>query len=465
MRITLFVSICLMFISFTSAQNILNVESPVQKVKDSSTLKKALRDSKLNVHFRFNHIETYNKDSLTDYYATALTSTIKFETGSYKGFSLGTGGQYTVDIGSSDLNTPDKSTGAVSRYEISLFDLEDRTNRKRLYRLDQLFLNYVWKNNKITAGRQLINTPLLNPQDGFTRPTATEAIWIDLQPKENLEFQGGFVSKVSPRGTVKWHSVAESIGMYGVGFNLNGTRSGYKYNVHSNGLFVVSGKYTWNTNSSVQLWNYFIDNVSNTTYFQTDQQHEYANGSYGILGLILVHQNKIGNGGNADPQKTYFATNNSNLISGRIGMGKGMDRFHLNVTRITGNARYLFPREWGKEPFYTSMKRERIEGSGNLNAYTVNYVHDDDEHHWRSELAYGYFHLPDVKNTILNKYMFPSFHQIAADIVYTFSGKLNNMDLGFTYTYKINAAPFEGNKYIINRVNMHHVNFILNYHL
>lgn len=443
----------------------MNFPKQQQKIRDTSSLRKALHDSKLNIHFRFNHIETFNQDSLTDFYATALTSTIKFETGSYKGFSIGTGGQYTLDIGSSDLNSPDKSTGAVSRYEISLFDLENRTNRRRLYRIDQLFLNYAWKKNKITAGRQLINTPLLNPQDGFTRPTAAEAIWIDLQGKKNFQFQGGYVSKISPRGTVKWHSVAESIGMYGVGFNLNGTRSGYKYNVQSRGLLIASAKYSWSTGSSLQLWNYFIDNVSNTTYFQMDQQHTYANGSFSILGLIMVHQNKVGNGGNTDPEKTYFAPNNSNLISGRIGLGKGKDRFHLNVTRITGNARYLFPREWGKEPFYTSMKRERIEGSGNLSGYTVNYIHDDDEHRWRSELAYGYFQLPDVKNTVLNKYMFPSFHQIAADLTYAFEGKMKNLDLGVMYTYKINASPFAGNRYIINRVNMHHVNFVMNYHL
>ncbi|MFZ9660380.1 MAG: OprD family outer membrane porin [Chitinophagaceae bacterium] len=460
MRIFFSVFFCFVFGFSASSQ-----QSTPLVAQDSSAWKKAVHESKFYINLRFNHIETYNQDSLTDYYATALTSTLKFESGSFKGFRFAAGGQYSADIGSSDLNSPDKSTGSVSRYEISLFDLEDRNNRNRLYRLDQLYLNYSWKNNTITAGRQLLNTPLLNPQDGFTRPSAVEAIWMNVEASEKITFQGGYVSKVSPRGTVKFHTVAESIGMYGVGFNLDGTKSGYKYNVHSNGLYVAGLRYTRNEKSTTQLWNYFIDKVANTIYFQTDHEYEYANDMFSVLGLIIVHQNKISNGGNDDQDKTYFAPNTSNLISGRIGIGKGMDRFHLNISQVLGNSRYLFPREWGKEPFYTSMKRERIEGAGNLSAYTVNYIHNDEEHRWRTEWAYGYFHLPDVKNTVINKYMFPSFHQFAADVTYAFAGKLKNMDMGLTYTYKKNAAPFEGNKYIINRVNMHHINFVLNYHL
>ena len=40
----------------------------------------------------------------------------------------------------------------------------------------------------------------------------------------------------------------------------------------------------------------------------------------------------------------------------------------LNYNRITTHGRYLMPREWGRDPFFTFFPRERNEGLGDVHA-------------------------------------------------------------------------------------------------
>jgi hypothetical protein len=72
--------------------------------------------------------------------------------------------------------------------------------------------------------------------------------------------------------------------------------------------------------------------------------------------------------------------------------------------------------------------------------------------------------MPDVKNAELNKYQMPSYHHILADVKYGFKGFLDGLSLEALYAYKKNAGETYGDeKYLINKVDMHHFNLILNY--
>ena len=79
-------------------------------------------------------------------------------------------------------------------------------------------------------------------------------------------------------------------------------------------------------------------------------------------------------------------------------------------------------------------------------------------------LAYGHFYLPDVHQTSLNKYAFPSFNQLNIDARYAFLGPLKGLRMQFLYVYKGRLADTYGSdKLVINRVDMSHYNLILNY--
>jgi hypothetical protein len=199
--------------------------------------------------------------------------------------------------------------------------------------------------------------------------------------------------------------------------------------------------------------------------FQTDAEWSLGGSHALITGLQYTHQNAIHDGGNKVLAKTYFdPRQKSNVFSGRLGLKNKQSRLQVNYTRITADGRFLFPREWGREPMYTFMKRERNEGAGDVNAFSVNYFRN-----WgkkiKAEIGYGYYDMPGVTNIALNKYAMPSYHHVLADASYYFSGFMKGLQVEALYTFKIEGESVESGRLSINKVNMHHFNLILNYHL
>jgi hypothetical protein len=122
------------------------------------------------------------------------------------------------------------------------------------------------------------------------------------------------------------------------------------------------------------------------------------------------------------------------------------------------------PREWGRDPFYTFMPRERNEGFGDVNALMTKLQYTHPKKTFKSNFAVGYFDLPDVKNVALNKYGLPSYIQTNADIRYEFQGFLKGFDAQLLYVHKFNVGETYGNKnYVFNKTDMSTINFIVNF--
>jgi len=433
---------------------------------DTSTLAYALRKgSEVDLHLRLYYMATNNQGELTDPQALAFGGGLKYTTGIYKGFQFTVGGFFVWNLASTDLSRQDPSTGAFSRYEVGQFDMEDLSNKSDLDRLEDFNLKYHFGNSTVTFGKQVLSSPFINPQDGRMRPTGEQGFWADISEIRNLNIQGGWLGKISPRGTVKWFSIGESIGIYPAGFNTEGGLSGYQGSLESRGIGVLGLKYKIRPKWSLQVWDYYVENIFNTFMAQSDGSVSLGAGSSIIAGLQYIRQRAVNDGGNESLDKTYFdPRQKANLISGRLGVRQGKNLLQANYTRITKDGRFLFPREWGREPLYTFLKRERNEGAGDVSAFTLNYLRDWTER-VSTGLNYGYYDMPGVANLALNKYAMPSYHQFMVDMSYHFDGFLKGLNAEFLYTYKLDAEGVPTGKLTINKVNMHQFNFILNYHL
>jgi hypothetical protein len=137
----------------------------------------------------------------------------------------------------------------------------------------------------------------------------------------------------------------------------------------------------------------------------------------------------------------------------------------MNYNRITSDGRYLMPREWGRDPFFTFMARERNEGYGDVHAMNGTFNKTFGKSGWRAEAGYGQYFLPDVTNVRLNKYGMPSYWQTNIDIRYIFGGFYQGLEMQFLYVYKGQLGQTNGNdKYVMNKVNMSLYNLVINYH-
>ncbi len=354
-------------------------------------------------------------------------------------------------------------SGTINRYELGLFDITDPANKTDIDRLEELYIQY--QKNKITIalGKQLLNTPFINLQDGRMRPTEVQGLWMQHKNKDN-KWYAGWLNRFSPRGTVEWYKTGESIGIYSVGVNVDGTKSGYKNALESNGVALVGAEIGSIKNYKIQIWNQFVENMFNSVFFQIDKTPNAKQPYY--YGLQLITQTVVNNGGNEDAANTYFNPDQSSLVLGaRVGQKINSWDYSLNYTRITKQGRYLMPREWGRDPFYTFLMGERNEGMGDVSAYVVKSKFTAPKLPLTVNMGVGYFKLPDITNYALNKYSFPSYMQYNLDVRYAFSGFWKGWEAQLIYFYKdATGNTYDNPRNYINKVDMGHFNFILNFH-
>ena len=437
-----------------------------QNGKDSArTLLDAFQQGQFQGNFRSYFMVTDNKPGLSDYQALAAGGGLYYESAAFHGFNMGIGGAFNFNLTSSDLGAKDPVTDASNRYEIGLFDVEDPHNTNDLDRLEALWLRYAWKKSSVTVGSQNLSTPFINPQDGRMRPTVETGLWASFGDLPNTKIEGGWIWSISPRSTVKWYSIGESIGLYPKGLNPDGSASGYPENVYSDGVGLLGITRKMGKNLKLQLWDQYVENVFNTAMIQADYNNPLNNGDHVLFGLQFTHQDAIADGGNPEPEMAYFPKGaQSNVFSTQAGWERGAWQALAAYTHVTSDGRFLSPREWGREPFYTFMARERIEGSGDVHAATIRGIWTAPSKKWRIEWGYGHYYLPDIKDVSLNKYAFPAFRQFNTDVRYSFSGVLEGLRAQMLFVWKGRIGDVYGNdKYVINKVEMTHYNLILNY--
>jgi hypothetical protein len=184
-----------------------------------------------------------------------------------------------------------------------------------------------------------------------------------------------------------------------------------------------------------------------------------------MIGAQLIRQQAIGEGGSHDPAKRYIEPNNrSTVLSVRVGRQTPRLDWYVNATRISAEGRYLMPREWGRETFYTFLPRERNEGAGDVTATTINTFYRP-ESNIKIELSGGYYHLPDVQNSALNKYGMPSYSQVNLGVTYQFEHYLKGLNALLLIVRKDRIGnTYENDRFVFNKVNMTHFNLILNYY-
>ena len=430
------------------------------------SVKDLFNASQWHFHSRTFYMNTVNEGALKDDYALAQGAGIGLVTSPFHGFQMGLSGYFIFNVWSSDLSQRDLITQGANRYEIGQFDVLNRNNRHNLDRLEDLYFRYTKRHFTATIGRMTLETPFVNMQDGRMRPTLEEGLWFSQTSKDNQwKFQGGVIWGISPRSTVDWFKLRESIGPYGTGVNVFGEKIPVEIEDKASVLVLVNPEIKVSNNLKISYWNAYFQNVMNTSMIEGKFSFHSSAGEQ-FINAMWIHQNAIGNGGNDDEALSYIQEGaSSNVISAQIGMKRSNLNFNLNYTHILDGGRYLMPREWGRDPFYTFMSRERNEGMANVHAYTTQITKNAGPS-FKFGIGLGYYRLPSVTNFLQNKYGMPSYGQVNTFATYKFKGAWEGMELRFLIAAKnemSNEILSAKNK--INKVNMINSNLVLDFHL
>lgn len=407
---------------------------------------------------------SYYDDFKSDF-SWAQSAFVKLQTPDYRGFSFS--GRYAVfgKISSSDLAGRDPISGGRNRYEVGLLDVTDLDNNY-FGRLEEFQFKFKTELLSFAAGRMPINTALINPQDGRLSPTFVEGLFVNFTPDKYNIATLNYISKISPRSTASWVGIGESMGLYPIGLDTEGNSSAYIGNVESDFITVFDWKHVVEEDAfSFEFNHTYVQNISSTFLTQFQRDWKMANSKKMISGLQILFQHGIQNGGNVNTALRYKDPYDENWIVGaRVGMKSPKATWHLNLTHIGGKGRYLSPREWGKDPFFTFIPRERNEGFSEVTALTAYY-----ERRWGQKglLLYGHaglHFLPRANTFKINKYAFPSYAQ--GNIGVKFTPVHWGKGLDFHGLFVTKAVLDKGELrpgWIYNKVNLIHVNIIANY--
>ncbi len=428
---------------------------------DTFSLERIFTKGDLKGSIRQFSMFTNNSEGLTDYYAMAIGAGLNYESRRWKNFQINFGGFFVHDLGSNDFSKIDPVTNTISRYDAGLFDVLE-LNNSLISRVEKLNIKYFFQKASLTFGKQIIKSPLVNPQDGRMTSSMMEGLYGDFNPTQKLHLEGGYLYRSGPRSTFEWFKIGNSIGTYPMGVSVDGKKSNYFSKVDSKGLLIVGGNYAFLRNAKLIAWNYMIENVSNTAFFQWNQTFPISKMYYG---LQLISQKALNSGGNLDQTKTYMAAGSKSLVLGSsLGFIWGKNNFNINYSRITEKGRFQFPREWGRDPLFTFLQRERNEGLGDVHAFTRNLSKSLAAKKLQFDIGVGKYVLPDVKNSRLNKYGMPSYSQLNISLKYAPKKALEGLELQVLIVKKWNDGElYNDEKYRINKVDMSNTNVILNY--
>ena len=145
------------------------------------------------------HTDNQNR-RLNDAYANALGAAFQYQSMRYQGWQVGFTGSFVYNTWSNDLGKPDSLTGQFNRYEIGLFDLND-PYKAFIGRVDELYLAYHFGQSLVRVGKQKLNTPWLNPQDGRMRPNFQEGIYMKMNEISKLQIEAAWIyQRMAQRG-------------------------------------------------------------------------------------------------------------------------------------------------------------------------------------------------------------------------------------------------------------------------
>lgn len=412
---------------------------------------------KIEGHIRNYFMSTWNQGELKDYYTDAFGGAIAFKTRTYKGFEAGVKGIFTYKAFSADLDEPDELTGVAAKWEYQLYDITDPDNFNDLDRLEELYLKYQFREGYITYGKlEIEDTPLLNESDGRMKPFAFKGVWLHLENRRH-KVNLSWLDRVSPRSTVEWYDFNEALGLVNNGIQPDGEPAHYHHKTSSRGIALM--EYTFHRKRlKLQYDHWYLHRVFNTSMLQL----EYHPDSW-RFGLQYAYQVPDNYQEELSYEERYMQPDeNGQVLSALAEYRNSGWLLKASYSRAFASGRFLFPRELGRDHFYTSIQRSRLDGFGDSNIYTLQGGWNFNKRGVFLLTQFTGVYGPEIDNFKFNKYNLDAYHLWNTKFTWHLHDFLEGMSFELLYVRKWNMNNSEP-EVVYNLSNLDQLNFIVNY--
>lgn len=356
----------------------------------------------------------------------------------------------------------DALTGKSSRYESGLVAV-DAPERKALWMPSIAELVYQKNKMRLGLGNFALESTFLNMEHGRMIPSTYSGMNISNR-WDQFKLEGAWIAMVGARSTSGFKSVAQSLAQYNPGLDTAGSRHDKTEIEAPWGLIYGATEQAHNFAQwygSFRAEAFVVPNVFATVAFNERLAHNEH-----LWHFQYVHQSRLANGGNDDPNLAYFQQERSNYFgikySHKVG---GVDYFAAG-SYIDGTGKMMFPREWGREDLVTFQGRERQEGMGKTLAVVAgakgNWSVKKVNH--KGGVSTGIYMRPDPTDYKYNKYGMPSNQQTNLWWSQSWAGGEHTLLSLLVLKVPLSSMPLTAGQ-TINKVDMVNLNIVYRYTL
>jgi len=153
---------------------------------------------------------------------------------------------------------------------------------------------------------------------------------------------------------------------------------------------------------------------------------------------------------------------NGQVLSSQLGWKNDKLNLAFAYTHAFDSGRFLFPKELGRDHFFTSISRSRLEGLGNVNVYTLK-----GEYLPVPQLHLG-VELQQIKGADANVFQFNKYNvdesfQLNTHIRYEVHGFLEGLSFDLLWVYRENHNHLDAQS-VFNKSNFNQLNFVTNFY-
>lgn len=447
-------SITFVFLVSVVFQNVTFAQEREQNTSILDSIFKAPLHGELRNFF----MSTINREELKDYYTNATGVSLAYETQPVYGLSAGIHFRTVFRTFGAELSREENLVGTTAKWEYELYDLLEKGKFKNINKLQELYLKYQYNHSYISFGRlETEYTPLLNNSDGRMGPFAHQGLWWHHRIHSKSTLDIGFINKLSPRSVTDWFSVNDGIGLFFNGFLPNGEEANYRGSMNTNGLGVVKYQFsnaTWN----FKLYDIYIHHLLNTLWLEADYTYRDWN-----LGAQYVSQQGSNYQSSLPMSHQYiYDDENGQVLSTQLSWKHSTWQFSFAYTQLFDTGRFLFPKELGRDRFYTSIPRSRMEGLGDAQVFV-----------WKANkffpqtgldilLEFQSIQGPTLNDFKLNKYNIDETYQFNTILNYDGSDILKGLSFEGLFVFRYNQNDTT-NEVIFNKSNFFQINFMTYY--
>jgi len=153
---------------------------------------------------------------------------------------------------------------------------------------------------------------------------------------------------------------------------------------------------------------------------------------------------------------------NGQVLSGKLSYNPEHWQLGIALTRAFDSGRFLFPKELGRDHFYTSIPRSRLEGLGDAQIFTLMGNYDFNVEGLKLSIEFTEVLGPGIEEYEFNKYNIDEYYQINGRLHYALGGFLEGLHFDLLYIYKENLNNSDPRN-IFNASNFHQISFVTNY--